>query len=204
MTAHDRRRIEDLLDGLLGPAEAAAVRRRIAEDPEWAREERTARAVHALLEAPLDLAVPPELAPAVLKVVTVDRVRRRILIRLPARVENALVLAATAALGALVAAAPRLIGPQETGGWLGRLAATAASSLTGSIDTLVRVAAKAAHLDWLGRLVSTLSEAARTVVSSSAEPILVLGVISFVLAAGVALVLVRTERGGVHHVHGAV
>ena len=205
MTGHDRRRIQDLLDGLLGPAQEAAVRRQIAADPDWQREEKEARAVLAFLDLPLDVPTPADLAPSVMKAVTVDRARRRFRFRLPARIENSLVLAGTAGLAALVASAPRFLAADGTTGWLGRVALGAAQSLTGGIDGLVNVVASVSHLDWFARLVTTLSGTARTVVTSSAQPILFLGLSALVFTVLVAFVLVRTEKGGgVRHAHVAI
>lgn len=205
MTARDRsERIQELLDGLLGPAEETCVRSLVETDPDWARDLREARAVHALLGTSLDVDPPVSLAPAVMKAVTADRARRAFGLHLPSRVENALVLAGTAGLAVAVLTATRLLGSGVLG-WLAGVIVAATDGLVASLDRLAELAASATHFDWIARLVATLSEAARTVLATSAEPLLLLTLLGASTTLALAVALRRSGRasreGGWGHAH---
>jgi anti-sigma factor RsiW len=197
-------RIHDLIDGLLPPAEERRIRERIAADPEWAQRYREAVVLHTLLGESLDVAPPADLAASVLKSVTTDTARRAFRLPIPASLEKALVVVGSAALAGLVILAPAAL-QAGAGGWLGRLVVTGANGLTAAVETLVAGVAGMAHWDWVMRLAATLSEAARTVLASSAGPLLVLGLVAALLATTAAWLLVRSERGirggGLGHAH---
>ena len=205
MSGHDRNdRIQDLLDGLLAPADVAEVEELVRTDPQWEAEHREMRSLHALLDEYLDVAPPADLAPSVLKAVTSDRVRRRVWWRMPARLENTLVVAGASALALAVFGGPRLLSSGGEG-WPGRAAVSLTQAFTGGLDRVAQLATSTTQLDWLGRLLTTLSDAARTVVASSAEPLLLLSASAIVLTGLVAWVLVKSEKGpregGLRHAH---
>lgn len=186
-------RIQELLDGLLRPAEEACVRALVESDPDWARDHRQAQVVRALLGEPLDVDPPVDLAPSVLKAVTTDRVRRAFRFRLPSRVENALALAGAAALAMAVFGGTRTIGAGSLD-WLVRGVVVSTNWLVAFVDRVAELAASFRHLDWVGRLVSTLSEAARTVLATSAEPLLGLTLLGGVLTVALLVALKRADR----------
>lgn len=197
-------RIHELLDGLLGPAEEACVRALVEQDPEWARDHREAQALHALLGTSLDLAPPADLAPSILKAVTTERARRAFRFRLPARVENALALAGAAGLALAVLLGTRALDADGLG-WLGRGIVAATGGLVSFLDQVGTLAAQATHLHWMARLLATLSEAGRTVLATSAEPLAGLALIGGVTTVALAVALRRTGRGprqgGWSHAH---
>lgn len=205
MRGRDREeRIQELLDGLLAPAEESAVRALVGSDPEWGRSHREALAVRMLLDTSIDREPPADLAPAVLKAVTTDRVRQAFRFRLPSRVENSLVLAATAALAAAVVGLTRLLGTGDLG-WIGRGIVATTNGLVAVVDRAAEFSASVAHFDWIARLLATLSEAARTVLATSAEPLLGLVLFGGLTTVALAVALRKTGRGsregGWSHAH---
>jgi hypothetical protein len=195
-------RIQELLDGLLGPAEEACVRALVEADPAWARDHRSAQAVHELLGTPLDLAPPADLAPSILKAITADRARRAFRFRLPEPVENVLAVAGAAGLALAVLVGTRTVGAGGLG-WLGRGIVAATDGFVSFLDQIGAVAISAAHLDWMARLLATLSEAGRTVVVTSAEPLAGLALLGVLTSLALAVALRRTgpasrEGGWIH------
>jgi anti-sigma factor RsiW len=197
-------RIHELLDGLLGPAEEACVRALVAQDPEWARRHREALAVRAVLGVSLDVDPPADLAPSILKAVTTDRVRRTFRFRLPARVENVLVAAGAAGLALAVLVGIRTVGSGGLG-WLGRGIVAATDALVTFVNQVGTVAAQAAHLGWIAGLLATLSDAGRTVLATSVEPLVALALIGGTTTIALAVALRRAgrgpQRGGWSHAH---
>jgi anti-sigma factor RsiW len=183
-----RERLEDYLDGFVSAEERARIERRLATSPEWRREHRELRALHALLGAPLDVD-PPDLLPGVLAAVEA-RAKRRL--RLPAPLENGFVLAGAAGVAALVLGVARLA-PADPAGWLGRAAVVVASALGAAKDGFLGIASSIVELDWIARLVPTLVEATGAVLRSSAEPLMVVALATLVLGLTVVFLL---ERGG--------
>jgi hypothetical protein len=197
-------RIHDLIDGLLPPVEERRIRELIAADPEWAQRYRETATLHALLGESLDVAPPADLAASVIKSVTTDTARRAFRLPIPASIERALVVVGTGALAGLVVLGPAVL-QAGADGWVGRVVVAGANGLTATVQTLVSGVAGVTRWDWVMRLAATLSEAASTVLASSAGPLLVLGLIAATLATTVAWVLVRSERGirggGLGHAH---
>lgn len=197
--------VRELLEGLLDPAEAARVRERIAADPGWARAYRRERAVLSLLQLSLDVEPPPDLVPGVLARIAAERDRRAARFRLPARLENLLVVSGAGALAALVAVISQAAGAGF--GWLGPATVVSARLVTGSAEALADLAASAVHLDWVARLLATLSDALRTVVTTTAPPLLAVTLVAFACTLALAWVLVRTGKareGALSHVHWAL
>jgi anti-sigma factor RsiW len=196
----DPERIQDLLDGLLSPEEEAELRRDLALRGDLAREYREMAAVVALLTTSLDVDAPRELAGRVLAAVAADRERRRSLLRMPARLQNGLVLAGAAGLAAAVALLARAAGPSGAE-WVGR-------AVVGS--TRVFALAKAAALDlaqwdWIFRLLETLGRASATAFGSSALPLFALSLAALGLTAVLGVAWLRGSRslrsGGFGHAH---
>jgi anti-sigma factor RsiW len=205
MTGHESiASIHDLIDGLLPPDEERLLRARIAADPQWAERYRRAAALHVLLGESLDVAPPPDLAASVLKSVTTDRVRRTFRLPIPSSLEKGLVLAGVGALAALVIVGPPAL-QSGAGGWLGRLVVAGANGLTAAVEALVAGVGGMTHWDWVIRLAATLSDAARTVLASSAGTLLVVWLGAVLLAATAAGLLMRSEKGirggGLGHAH---
>jgi hypothetical protein len=190
-------RLEDYLDGLLPAKERARIERLLATSPDWRREHRALRAVHALLGSQLDVE-PPDLVPGVLAAVSARAARR---LRIPARLENGFVLAGAVSVAALVLVAMRLA-PANPEGWLARAAVVAASALGAAKDALLGIAGSIVQLDWVARLVPTLVDAFGTVLRSSAEPLMAVALASFALGLTAVFLLARTDRvlrgGGTH------
>ncbi len=189
-------RIQDYLDGLLGPAEEAAVRARFADDPEWRREHEQLSSVMVLLGTSLDVAPPPELLPQVLAAIEARAARRTHLFGLPVAFENALVVVGTAVLGGLVVLARQLLPEGGASGWIGQIALGFVKGFDVVKSAVVGGAESVARLDWVGNLLVSLGSAARTVLSSSVGPVmepLLLVAIGLTILGGAALW--RTESG---------
>jgi anti-sigma factor RsiW len=197
-------RIQELLDGLLGPAEEACVRALVEQDPEWKRDHRDALLVRELLDTPLDVAPPAELAPSILKAVTTDRVRQAFRFRLPAPLENGLALAGAAGLALAVLVGTRTVDADGLG-WLGRGIVAATDGLLAFLDQLGTLAVSVGHLEWLARVLTTLSQAGGTVLATWAEPLAGLALIGGATTVALAVALKRTgsgpQRGGWSHAH---
>lgn len=202
MTTDRAQILQDYLDGLLPPARAAEVEALVREDPAWSREHREMVSVLSLLDTPIDVEPPADLESRIFAAIAADASRRRF--RIPVRVERALVLAGAAGVAAFVAGVGRVLGPVEPAGWVGRLVVAATSGLGRFTETVVSTGATLGQLDWVARLLGTLSGAGRTVLASSAEPILALAVVALASGAVLAWMLMRAERsrqGGLPHVH---
>jgi hypothetical protein len=147
---------------------------------------------------------PADLAASVLKSVTTDRARRALGVNLPAALEKTLVLVGSAALAGLVVLGTTAL-QTGAGGWVGRLVVATANGLTAAAGTLAGSVASVTHWDWVVSLAATLSGAARTVLTSSAGPLLALGLVAVVLTTGLAWLLIRSEKGirggGLGHAH---
>lgn len=196
----DPERIQDLLDGLLSPAEEAELRRTLEHRPELAREHREMAAVLNLLGMSLDVEPPAHLVARTMAAVAADRAQIRSHHRLPARIENAFVLAGAAGLAGLVVAIARAAGPSGAE-WVGQavVASTRIFSLTKS------AALDLAELDWTLRLLETLGRASATALGSSAAPLLALFVAALGLIAVLGVAWLRASRslrsGGFGHAH---
>jgi hypothetical protein len=199
--SHDRsERLQDYLDGLLGPAESAELEALLREDPGLARQRRELASVFDLLDTPLDVEPPADLVPRIFAALEADAARR---FRLPVRLERGLVVAGASVLAGVVAVGGRVLAPIEPAGWIGRLIVGATSALDTLKDGIVSVGGSLGHLDWVARLASTLSGAGRTVLASSAEPLIGLTIVALGSAVLLAYWLMRSERvqgGGLHHV----
>jgi predicted anti-sigma-YlaC factor YlaD len=182
-------RLQDYLDGLLTPAEEAEVRTLLEESREARQAHDELAAVYSVLDTSLDVEPPSDLVAGVFAALQTEAARR---LHLPVRLERGLVLAGAASLAGIVALAGPLAQPA---GWIGRLTVAATQALAASKDALVGFGSTLAYLDWVARLVSTLSDAARTVLASSAEPLIALSMTSVALTTLVAYWLWRTERG---------
>lgn len=206
MSHPDRNEIlQDLLDGLLDPQEEARIHRRIAEEEDWGRAYRQAMAVRTLLGTPLDVDPPVDLVPVVLARIAADRERRAARFRLPAFLENLLVISGAGALAALVAVVSQAAGAGGAG-WLGPLTIVSTRFVTRGAEVLAEVASSLARLDWAARLLATLSEAFRTVLATTAPPLLAVTLVAFTCTLVLAWVLVRgkAREGALSHVHVAI
>jgi hypothetical protein len=192
-----RERLEDYLDGLLPEGERARVEQFLGTNPDWQREHRVLRAVHALLRARLDVQ-PPDLLPGVLAAVEARAARR---LKIPARLENGFVLAGAAAVAALVLVVMRFA-PAQPEGWLARAAVVGASALGAAKDAVLGIAGSIVELDWIARLVPTLVDAFGTVLRSSAEPLMTVAFATLAIGLTAVVLLARGERalrgGGTH------
>lgn len=196
----DPERIQDLLDGLLSPAEEAELRGALEQRPELAREHREMAAVLNLLDTSLDVEPPADLRARTMAAVAADRAQVRSHRRLPARIENAFVFAGAAGLAAAVVALARSAGPSGAE-WIGQavVASTRIFSLTKS------AALDLAEWDWALRLLETLGRALATALSYSAVPLLSLSVVALGLTAVLGVAWLRASRslrsGGFGHAH---
>jgi anti-sigma factor RsiW len=192
--------LQDYLDGFLSPAERVRVERRVRESADWRREHERLRTVHTLLDTPLDVDPPADLLPGIFAALAAQASRRQRW-RIPARLENGFVLAGALSLAAVTFGAARLL-PTDPASWLGRLAVAATAALGRATDAVVGYAGSVAQLDWIARLVTTLVQATGTALSSSAQPLIAVTLVTFALAATVTYVLMQTGRnprqGGVH------
>lgn len=193
----DSERIQDLLDGLLSPAEEAALRRDLLVRPDLAAELREMSAALALLNTSLDVASPPDLLPQILAATHAQAPRARF--RLPERIENVLVLAGAAGLAGVAAVAVRTAGPSGAE-WIAR-GVVAATRLV----SLVKVAVvDLAEWDWAVRLLETLGRASATV-GASALPLLSLSLVTLAITALFGVMWLRGSRslrnGGFGHAH---
>ncbi|MFN8179111.1 MAG: hypothetical protein U0167_14370 [bacterium] len=194
----DPERIQDLLDGLLTPAEEAELRALLAERTDLARELKEMTAVVSLLDTPLDVAPPPDLVARVLAATRAEAPRRAWR-RLPARIENSLVLAGAVGLAGLVAAFGRAAGPSGAE-WIAR--GIVAST---RLFSFVKVAVvDLAEWDWAIRLLQTLGRASATV-GTSALPLLSLSLVALAITALLGVTWLRGTRslrtGGFGHAH---
>lgn len=200
MTGDRIPRIQDYVDGLLSPAASEQVRELLEHDEGARREYRRQRALFDLLETHLDVDPPRDLVSSVLAAVRAD-VAHRARRRLPAFVENGLVVVGVAALATLVVQAGRFVNPAEI---LGRVTVTGAQGFRAFADAVVGISSSWAHLDWIGRLVTTLSSTVQTVLAASAEPIMGISMLMGALTAFVGFAVFRSNRfsrgGGLSHV----
>ena len=197
------RRLHDLVDGVLPPAEEAALRDELRAQPALAREHDRVRAMHDLLNHSLDMDPPVDLTLKILKSVRTDRARRSRIFRVPNWAENTLVLGGAASLAAIVATG-RALGAGWAAPWLGKLSVGAADAVgvakAAAVDSQVSVA----QMDWTVRLLGTLSGAGWKAIGSSADVLLVGGVMALVLTVVAGWALSRGGRflkGGVGHAH---
>jgi hypothetical protein len=195
-------RLQDLLDGLLSPSEEAELRARLGRDPALARDLAARQAVHDLLSAPLDVRAPEGLTARILTAVREDRIRRARLIRLPERVEQALVLAGAAGLAAVVAGVVRTLDQGPSTPLVGRVAVGAGQAIGYLTGLLTDAISSFLQLDWLVRLVPTLGEAAWTAFDSSAGALGLVPLFALGATGVVALILLRASRRerGLDHV----
>lgn len=188
-------RLQDYLDGVLGPAEEAAVRARVAADPDWRRRHDQISSVMVLLNTSLDVAPPPDLLPQVLAAIEARAARRTHIFGLPVAFENALVVFGTAVLAGLVVLARQVLPEGGAGGWVGQIALGFVKGFDVMKAAVVGGAESVARLDWLGNLLVSLGSAAQTVLASSVgamEPFLPIAV-GLAILGGAALW--RTESG---------
>lgn len=193
-------RLSELLDGRLGIEEARELEARIAHQPGLARDAEVWREVVALLDTPLSVEPPAGLTNQILAAVRLDRERRAKLLRLPARVEQAFVLAGAAALAAFAAVLVRTIQSPAGGALLGD-AAVGAGTVVGAAKTgLVAAAGSVVQLDWTLRLIRTLAEAGQTALSSSAIVLVLASFVAMGITGIAAYALARgARRGGLGH-----
>jgi hypothetical protein len=187
------RRIQNYLDGYLTPDQEIGVRRQISEDEGWRREHDALRAVYTLLDTPLDLDPPEDLAPGVLAAIRADELEQAEASRLPARVEGGLVLAGATALATALVVLLRVLTPESV---LGGLAVRSASALSLAPDGIVRSIDAVLHLDWVSRTLATLADAGRTTLSVAAEPLLGVALVSAVITLGMGWLVLRGGAGG--------
>jgi anti-sigma factor RsiW len=194
----DFERIQDLLEGLTPPAEEAELRLALERRPELEREMREMAAVMSILRTPLDVAPPADLVPRVLAAVRMQKAARRW--RLPARVENALVLAGSVGLAGVVAVLGRSAGLSGAE-WLGRLVVASTRLMSFAKAAVVDLA----EWDWAVRLLETLGRASATAVSSSALPFLSVSLVALAITALLGVLWLRGARslrsGGFGHAH---
>ncbi len=204
MNGHrDTFRLHDLLDGSLSGAEEVALRESLQRDGRLQAEYREIFAVHILLNSPLDLEVPVDLRDGILEAVRADRARRSRVFRLPSWAENTLILGGAAALAGFVAAG-RALGADWAAPWLGRLSVGAVEALGVAKTAAVGTHGSLVQMDWAVHLLRTLSGAGWTVLGSSADVLVGLGVVSVLLAGAGGWVLLRNARGlreGMGHAH---
>ncbi len=195
----DSERLQDLLDGVLPPAEEAALRRDLESREDLRRELRDLSAVMAVLGTPLDVEPPRELVPGILAAVRAERPRTATAILPTGRLQRALVLAGATVLAVAVALG-RIAGPPAAE-WVGRFVVEGARGF-GLVKT---AAVDLAHWDWTLRLLATLGRASGTVLGSSAEPLLVLSLVALAITTVFGAVLLRGSRlfrtGGLGHAH---
>jgi hypothetical protein len=145
-----------------------------------------------------------DLGPAILKRVAGERARQVYRLRLPAPMERILVACGTAAVAAAVAMGPELV-RSVRGSWVGDFVVGAAGAMTGGLDALLLGVSSLSHLGWVTRLVQTLSEATRTVVHTSAEPLMGLALLGLAVTGLLGFTVLRLGRGirggGLPHAH---
>jgi anti-sigma factor RsiW len=194
----DLERIQDLLDGLLSPAEEAEVRQVLEQRADLARELKEMTAVVSLLNTPLDVAPPPDLVARVLAATRAEAPQRAWR-RLPARIENALVLAGSVGLAGVVAALGQAAGPSGAE-WIARLVIASTRLFSFAKVAVVGLA----EWDWAVRLLETLGRASATV-GSSALPLLSLSLVALAITALLGVTWLRGTRslrsGGFGHAH---
>jgi hypothetical protein len=192
-------RIQDLLDGLLSPAEEAELRRHVAADPELGRRHRQLSSVWALLDTPLDVAEPPGLEARILAAVQRDRERARRALPVPGWMENVLVVAGAAGLAGLVAVG-RLTGPTPPE-WVARCVVEGLRAF----ELLKTAVVDLARWDWTLRLLGTLVRASATAIESSAAPLSGPTLVALAVSTSLAVALWRRHRtlrpGGIGNVH---
>jgi hypothetical protein len=200
MTGDRVPRIQDYLEGLLSPAASAQMRELLDADPDARREYRRQGALLEILNTSQDVEPPHDLSASILAAVRADaaqRARRR----LPAFAENGLVLAGVAALATLVVQTGRIVDPADV---VARLTVAGAQGFHALTAAVVGFASSWAQLDWIARLVATLSSAVRTVLAASAEPIMGISVLMAALTALLGFAIFRSHRfsrgGGLGHV----
>ncbi len=199
--ARDQDRLQDLLDGLLSPSEAEELERAVQADPALRQEQEWMRAVHRLLDEPLDVDPPAGLHQDILAAVRAaslapEPARRKWLSR---RTENALVLCGAVALSMAVGLG-RVTGLDWVAPWVGRVIVGAADG----VSLLTRLAMSVQELEWTVRLASTLSDAGLTLLGTSSDLLTFVGVASVLTTTILAWGLTRGGRllkGGVGHAH---
>jgi hypothetical protein len=197
----DQARLQDLLDGLLPEDLAKELVQELESDPETRLDFRWMQAVHSLLSEPLDVDPPADLETSILAAVR-DRRRQatsRWALRLPRWAENSLVLTGATGLAAVIGVG-RLAGVDWAASWLGR----ATVGLADAVSFAAQLVVGTRELDWTLRLASTLSQAGWTVLGSSAEPLLIVSLISVTLGLLTAWGFSRGTRilkGGPYHAH---
>jgi anti-sigma factor RsiW len=196
----EQTRLQDLLDGLLPENLAAEVHQELETDPDLNREFRWMQAVHSLLSEPLDVDPPANLESSILGALQARRLQpARWSLRLPRWAENSLVLAGATGL-AMIIGVGRIAGADWAAPWVGRATVGVADAVSFAAQMVVGTR----ELDWALRLVSTFSQAGWTILGSSTDALLLVGVISTAMALLTAWGLTRGTRllkGGTFHAH---
>ena len=198
-------RLHDLLDGVLSPEAEAALRAELETDRDLAGQYARAEALHALLSEPLDVDPPADLTVGILAAVRGESSRRFSLFRLPAWVENTLVLGGAAGVAGVLTVV-RMTGAGWAAPWIARLTVGAAEAVEVATTAAVDTQGSVRQMDWALRLVETLTGAGWKALGSSADLLAVCAVASLLLATTAAWMLwpqarLARVKGGSGHAH---